>query len=276
MSDSTGEATESHASRSGPVASWRQVAIPSEHGGWSLTAEPVLLGLIVAWSWSGLALGVAAMLAFVARTPLKVVLVDRWRQRLLPRTRLAARTAAAEIAAIAGLGAVAAIGSASGWFWVPLALAGPLVGLELWYDMRSRSRRLLPELAGTVGIGSVVAAIALAGGESATLAGGLWTVVAGRGIASIVYARTQIFRLHDRPVARWPSDAAQIVSVAGVTVAWAVSAIPVAPVVALGCTALFHVAALRRPVHRALVVGLQQLVVGVAIVVVTAIAILVT
>ena len=71
------------------VALWRQVAVPSEHGGWSLTAEPVVLGLVVAWSWPGLALGLAAMLAFVARTPVKFVLVDRWRHRWLDRSRLA-------------------------------------------------------------------------------------------------------------------------------------------------------------------------------------------
>ena len=66
-------------------ASWKSVALPSEHGGWSLTAEPALLALIVVFSWSGMALGIAAMLAFVARTPLKLVLVDRWRNRWLPR-----------------------------------------------------------------------------------------------------------------------------------------------------------------------------------------------
>ena len=87
-----------------PAPMWRQVAVPSEHGGWTLTAEPVFLGLVVAWSWSGLALGVAAMLAFVARTPLKVVLVDRWRHRWLERSRVAARIAAAEFALIAVLG----------------------------------------------------------------------------------------------------------------------------------------------------------------------------
>ena len=76
-----------------PVAPWRQVAIPTEHGGWSLTAEPVVLGLLVAWSWPGAALGVAAMLAFVARTPLKLGLVDRWRHRWLDRSRLALRIA---------------------------------------------------------------------------------------------------------------------------------------------------------------------------------------
>jgi hypothetical protein len=49
---------------------WRAVVIPSEHGGWGLTLEPVVLGLLVAPSIAGLAIGVAAFLAFLVRTPL--------------------------------------------------------------------------------------------------------------------------------------------------------------------------------------------------------------
>ena len=64
---------------------WRSVAIPSEHGGWGLTAEPALLGLLVAPSIAGGVLAVAAVVAFLARTPLKLVLVDRWRRRRLPQ-----------------------------------------------------------------------------------------------------------------------------------------------------------------------------------------------
>ena len=94
-------------------ALWRAVAVPSEHGGWGLTLEPVLLGLLVAFSWPGLAIGVAALLAFLVRTPLKLALVDRRRQRSLPRTRLAWRFAAAELALIALLGSLAVAGS--GW-----------------------------------------------------------------------------------------------------------------------------------------------------------------
>ena len=58
-------------------------------------------------------------------------------------------------------------------FWWPLLAAAPLVAIELWFDMRSRSRRLLPELAGTVGIGSVTAVIALADGAETAMALGL-------------------------------------------------------------------------------------------------------
>ena len=52
-----------------PRAAWRSVAIPDEHGGWGLTAEPVLLGLLVAPSWPGALLGVAAFVAFLVRSP---------------------------------------------------------------------------------------------------------------------------------------------------------------------------------------------------------------
>src|SRR5438067_8458307 len=42
---------------------WRAVVIPSEHGGWGLTLEPALLGLLVAPSIAGGALAIAAFLA---------------------------------------------------------------------------------------------------------------------------------------------------------------------------------------------------------------------
>lgn len=253
---------------------WRSVAVPSEHGGWSLTAEPVILGLLVAWSWSGLALGMAAMGGFVARTPLKVMLVDRWRHRWLERTRVAARILMLESVAIVLLVFAAAFGASNGWFWVPLVAAIPLIVMELWFDMRSRGRRLLPELAGTVGIGSVVVAIVVAGGESAGLAIGLWVVVAARAVAAIPYARAMVFRAHGRTVARWHSDLAQGLAVVAVAGAWAAGSIPWTPVVTIAAIAAFNVVAVRGPVRRAVVIGVQQMFFGWAVVVVTATAVL--
>jgi hypothetical protein len=51
------------------------------------------------------------------------------------------------------------------------AIAAPLVATELWFDTRSRSRRLVPELAGTYGICSVAAMILLAAGSPAGRSG---------------------------------------------------------------------------------------------------------
>jgi hypothetical protein len=251
----------------------RAVALPSEHGGWSLTAEPVLLGLLVAWSSAGLALGMAAMLAFVARTPLKLALVDRWRGRWLDRSRVAVRILAAELAVLAMLMAWALAAGEPG-FWLPLAFAAPLVLLELWFDMRSRSRRLLPELAGSIGIGSVAAAIALAGGEPTRLAWGLWGVLAARSLAAIPYVRTQIHRAKSQPAPRWHSDLAQVAAVVAATVGWSVDLVPGAAAFALAVAAAVNVVAVRLPPRRAVVIGVEQTIVGLVVVAATAAAVL--
>ncbi len=139
------------------------------------TPQPVLLGLIVAPSTAGLTLAVAVVLAFLARTPLRVVLVDRHRHRWLDRTKVAAWVGAVELVlAAASLAAASLLTSHP--FWVPVVVAGPLAAVELWYDARSRSRRLVPELAGSISVCSMVAMIVLAGGGEIQLAVGLWLV----------------------------------------------------------------------------------------------------
>jgi hypothetical protein len=255
---------------------WRAVALPDEHGGWSLTAEPAILGLLVARSWAGAALAVAAMVTFVVRTPLKLVLVDRWRHRRLPRTRLAARIAAVELTVLGVLGAVA--GVRAGWSWlVPVALAVPLVAVELWFDMRSRGRRLIPELCGAVGIGAVAASVALAGGASGRLAAALWLVLAARSLAPIPFVRVQIARLRHRagPAPRVTnSDRAQCVAAAA-----AVAAVVTEPAVAAGALVVLALLVLqtwwvRRPPVPAKVLGFRQLGLGLALVAATAAGVL--
>ena len=166
---------------------------------------------------------------------------------------------------LAILVAVAAPG-ADEWFWVPLLAASPLVAIELWFDMRSRGRRLLPELAGTVGIGSVAAAVAIAGGTSTALALGLWTVVAARAVAAIPYARTQVFRARGKAPRPWPSDLAQVVAVVAVSVAWWIDATPRASAIAIAVVAVFNLGAVRAAPRPAKLIGLQQMFFGMAVV----------
>lgn len=251
----------------------RSVGLPAEHGGWSLTLEPALLGLIVAPSGAGVALAAAALVAFVVRTPIKTALVDRWRDRRLPRTRVADTLALVELGVLALLLGIAAV-TADGAFWLPLLTAAPLVILALWYDARSRSRRMLPELAGTVGIGAVAPAIALAGGTEGVVAAGLWAIVASRAIASIPFVRLQILRRHERPHRAWWSDLAQVVAVVGAVAAAALGAVPVLPAVAIGGLALFQLVSSRLPPPQIAVLGAQQIVVGLVVVLITGLAVL--
>jgi hypothetical protein len=232
-------------------------------------AEPVLLGLLVKFSWAGLAIGAAALLAFVVRTPVRLLLVDRRRHRALPRTRLAARIAAAELLGVLVLGGAAV--ATAGWSWlVPLALAAPLFVVELWFDARSRSRRLAPELCGAVGITAIAAAVLLAGGVPARLAVAVWFIPAARAIASIPFVRAQIGRLHHRAASSATTDAFQV---GGATLAIGGAAVDhrvVAGTVAVVPLAVAQAASMRRPPPPAKVLGLRQMGLGLGVVAVTA------
>lgn len=251
-------------------ARWRSVAVPSEHGGWGLTAEPAVLGLIVEPTWSGVTLGIAAMFAFVARTPVKLLLVDLSRRRRYERTDLALRIAVVELLALSALVAVA-FATAEATFWWPLAIAAPLFVIELWFDMRSRGRRLVPELAGTVGIGSIAAAIILAGGGSTTFALGAWLVVIARAAASVPFSRIQIRRLKGHDDDRLPSDAVQFLALAAVLVGWQVGWLPGAAVVSVAALASIQFVMVRTPPPKAAILGVQQMIVGLVVVIVTGI-----
>lgn len=257
-------------SGAGSRAQWRQVAIPSEHGGWGLTLEPAVLGLIVAPTWAGLALGLAAMVAFVARTPIKIVLVDSSRKRSYGRTRLAMRVAVVEIVVLAAL-VVTAFATAESAFWWPLAIATPMLGVELWYSMHSRSRRLAPEMAGTIGIGSVAAAIILAGGGSVAFALGAWLVVIARAAASVPFSRLQIRRLKGHNDDTLPNDASQFLAVTASLVGWQVGWLPASAAVAVGILGLIQFVMVRKTPPKAAILGVQQMVVGLGVAIATAV-----
>lgn len=257
---------------------WRSVALPSEHGGWGLTAEPVLLGLLVAFSWSGVAIGVAAILAFLVRTPLKLALVDRRRGRSLARTKFARRLAAAELVAIALLAAGATIAVGPGWL-IPIAVAAPLIVTELWFDVRSRGRRLVPELCGSVGIASVAAAIVVAGDGSSSLAVAVWLIVAGRAVVAVPYVRAQIDRLRhgDSTTTRTTTTRAEAFQALGVGLAVVGAFVEVDVVLGTIAVALLagsQLVALRRShVPPAKTIGIRQMTFGLAVVVATAVGV---
>ena len=251
----------------------RAVAMPSEHGGWGLTIEPGLLGLLVAPSVAGACLAAAALVLFVLRTPLELALVDRRRHRRLPRTRLAERVAAAETALLAVLVAVAAITAHDGRWWIPAVVAAPLVAVELAYDIRSRRRRLVPELTGAVAIAAVVAAVVIAGDGDPRLAAGLWLILAARVTTSIPHVRAQIDRLHSRdwqPGIILASDLAAVV-VAGVAVVLD-GRIIVGAAVLIAVVVVQQVRR-RRPVAPVKIVGISQMVLGFAVVAASAIGV---
>lgn len=169
----------------------RKIAIPVEHGGWGILFEPIVLGLIAAFSPAGLLIGLGAVAAFFARQPLKLALIDRSRSKSYPRTRtawsLTVLFAAGSILLVVG---GAALG---GWrVLIPLAAAGPFALVQIVYDARNDSRRILPEVCGAVAMSAVAMSTGLAGGLGAVVAGALWLFMVARSVPAILYVRARV------------------------------------------------------------------------------------
>ena len=246
------------------------MAVPSEHGGWGLTIEPGLLGLLVAPSIAGACLALAALVLFVLRTPLETALVDRRRRRRLDRTRLAERVAVVEAVLLVALVAVAAVTADDSRWWIPAVAAAPLVAVELAYDIRSRRRRLVPELTGAVAIAAVAAAVVVAGGGAPELAAGLWLILAARVTTSIPHVRAQISRLHERD---WQTRLVSLTDLAAVAIAAVAVTLDgriVVGAVVLVAIVVFQQVRRRRPVAPVKIIGISQMLVGFVLVVATA------
>ncbi len=248
---------------------WRSIALPVEHGGWGFTLEPALLGLLVAHSAAGWGLSLASIAVFLARRPLRLVLTDVARRRWLARSWVALGFAVV-YATVAGLGLAGAIVAATAPFWQPLLAAMPLAAVALYADARSRSRGLVAELAGAVAMGATVTMIALADSWDSAAAWGLWLVLAGRAVATVVLVRGQIRRVHGRPAGDRQIYMVQAGTVAVLAAAAVADIVPWLSVVAMVAVAVLAYRSLNHPPVQAKTVGWTQIGVGLGVVLLTA------
>lgn len=252
-----------------PKVSLKAVALPSEHGGWGFTLEPILLGLLVAPSGAGLSLGIFALAAFLTRHPLKLWLSDLRRGKTFPRTALA-RNFALLYGALALAGMILAAWWATGPFWMPLLLALPLAGVQLWFDAHNRGRNLLPELSGAVAMGAMAASMALAAGQDLRLAYGFWLVLAARAVASIIYARAQVRRARGEMVQAVPVYLVEGLAIAGLGLGALLGWLPWTSVLALALLLPLTIYTFNKPPMPARVVGWTQMALGLLVVLGTA------
>jgi hypothetical protein len=252
--------------------------MPAEHGGWGLTLEPGILGVLLAPSLAGVLLGVAALVAFLLRTPMRLLLLRHMRAgERQPttaggeRTRLATRVAVLELVAlgIALLGA-AALAENRDWVW-PLVLAAPLFAVASWFDLRSASRHIIAEVVGSVAVAAVAAMGALAGGATGALALGAWMILSARVFSSIPHVRAQVLRIHGREAPSMPVLVGDLAALA--TAALAVVLEPGLLLGGLAIVGLIVVqrVTLARPPRPAKILGIRQMVLGFAVVGATAI-----
>ena len=251
--------------------------MPAEHGGWGLTLEPGILGVLVAPSVAGLLLGAAALLAFLVRTPLRLVLIGRYRSGdrsrsavSLERMRLATLIAGLELIGI-GIGIVAtALLASDPMWWLPMAVACPQGPAWSWGSWGELSRHLVPEIVGSIAIAGVAAMGALAGGATWPLAIGAWVILGARILSSIPHVRAQVLRLHRQEV---PAALTLVGDLAALGTA--IVAVLLEPTLILGALAIVGLIVVQRitlvrPPRPAKILGVRQMILGFTVVGATA------
>lgn len=193
----------------------RGLALPNEHGSWSVLFEPLVAGIVVAPSIASPFIGLLFVGGFLAHQPLRVCLTDLRNRRKMPHTSAAVALASAFLA-LAGVGLAGAWMIAGFSSLVPLLAAAPLALLQLGYDLAGKSRRAVPEIAGAIALSSSAAISAHAAGWSAASSLGLWFVFALRVVPSLLYVRNRLLLEKRKAAATLSPIVAHIVALASI------------------------------------------------------------
>lgn len=169
----------------------RQVALPSEHGGWAFLFEPIAAGLAIAFSAGGPWIACLTIGAFLTRQPLKVLIADRFGMRNRARAGMAFRFLLC-YGAIFFVGLAGTLLSVGFQPLLPFIWVLPLALFQIYIDESGQSRKLIPELTGAVVMSASIAAIGLAANMPWADCVALWAIFASRSIPSILYVRERL------------------------------------------------------------------------------------
>lgn len=230
MTQSTSSSTSTGERALTRAVSSRSVALPAEHGSWSLVTEPILLGLLVAPTWAGLALAVAAFAVFLFNRPFKIYWSDRRRGRVYERTALARRFWLLYGGIALTFAAVAF--AVAGWRpFAPFLVAAPLLLIFAYYDRRP-GRYWQAELAAPAAFASVTAAVALAGGWAWGPALALWGFMIARAVPAVLFIRARLRLDKEKPAPVAGVLLAHLAALAGVTLLYLGHLLPATAVLA--------------------------------------------
>jgi hypothetical protein len=208
----------------------KTVALPASYGSWSLVSEPILLGLFVAPSWSGLLIALAGLFAFLSNQPLKIILADRQRGRHYARTQLAQRIALIYFILAAALFLVT-FWQVGLWLLLPVGLAVPLLIIFVVYDNRP-GRSWQAELAAPAAFSAVAAGIAIAAGWSIFPALALWLIMIARSLPAVLYVRARLRLAKGKQINAIPAIATHMLALVLIIVLTAWRLVPASAVLA--------------------------------------------
>ena len=249
----------------------RSIALPAEHGAWSLWLEPTALALLIAPSVTGLLVALSGLSALLIRQPLKVILVDLRRRKIYRRTQLGAGFLAfySIIFAILLLAAIRWAGAGSVLPLLPALLVATLIVLH--FDVYGDSRGWLPEVLASVVMAAFAVSICLAADWSWEQSLAVAGIALARAIPAIIYVRARLHQIKNDGAAQLAPVMLHIVSLGGTLI---LMRLGLAPALATLASLLLLLRAwyyLRYgPIVAARVVGIQEVVLGLSYVAIVA------
>jgi hypothetical protein len=227
--------------------------------------EPIILALIVTPSLPGGLVAAAAVLAFLARHPLKLLVQDRRRGKQFARTRICAWLALAYAGASA-MALFAAVAIAGSRVLVPLVAGGLFALTQFTLDVRQRGRTFIAEICGACATATVSSAIAVASHQSWVVALVLGLLAASLTLPATLFVRAVL--RGERRTMTLVMHGAAIVAAAALWHRGLAPAVAVAVMVMLLLRAMIGLQGKTPPAAR--IIGLREAVWGAAAVIIIA------
>ena len=164
----------------------KTIALPREHGAWAYVLEPVILGLLIAFSSKGLFLGIGALLAFLAHQPVRVFFAS---QERIKKTALL-------FVSLYGLSAVTFfflfINNTSPSVYIPFLLAVLLMIFYLILELQGQGKELLTRIMAPTAIDLMAVSMVLVSGWRTEQALAFFALLLSRSYPTTFYVRAKL------------------------------------------------------------------------------------
>ena len=182
----------------------RSVLMPGEHGAWAALVESLLMGMLAGLCWQAAYVGGTAVVMGLCVQPFKIVAKGASNRYQKPRVAAAGKALAifAPVAIfLIMFGTFSPLIEPS--FMLPLMVAIPLVVVQWYYDAQGKARALPGVLSGMVALAMVGPAMLLGVYTEYRLACAIFLILAARQISSVMYTRYLIRNQKGLPASVW-------------------------------------------------------------------------
>lgn len=175
----------------------KSIALPREHGSWGFVLEPLVLSLLIAFSFDGLYLAISAFFIFLAHQPLRVFI----------RVKDIRLNAALIFVLFFFMGVVffcLSFWNAQVHDFYPFFSALLLMLAYLLYEIQSLSRKTSVEIIAPVSLALIALSTLLIAGWDLAIALPVFFLILSRSIPTIFFIRARLRLDKQMPVLKWP------------------------------------------------------------------------